>query len=91
MIVKLIFLVLKEKEHSDKQLKAFDVDNDGKPFEPEDFAALRAIKKITKEELKGGQKKLDKNNNDKIDAHDFKLLRKQKQILSFSSVLPVPV
>ena len=72
--------VLKEKEHSDKQLKAFDVDNDGKPFEPEDFSALRAIKKITKEELKGGQKKLDKNNNDKIDAHDFKLLRKQKQI-----------
>jgi hypothetical protein len=69
--------VLKEKEHSDKQLKAFDVDNDGKPFEPEDFAALRAMKKITKEELKGGQKKLDKNNNDKIDAHDFKLLRKQ--------------
>ena len=30
------------------------------------------------EELKGGQKKLDKNKNGKLDAHDFKLLRKKK-------------
>jgi hypothetical protein len=27
--------------------------------------------------LKGNQKKLDKNNNNKIDAEDFKLLRKK--------------
>lgn len=30
------------------------------------------------EELKGGQKNLDKNHNGKLDAHDFKLLRKKK-------------
>ena len=66
-----------KKKLTKKQLDTFDVDNDGKPFEPEDFYALRAMKKITKEELKGGQKKLDKNRNKKIDADDFKLLRKQ--------------
>lgn len=31
-----------------------------------------------KEDLKGGQKKLDKNNNGKIDGEDFKLLKGQK-------------
>ena len=31
------------------------------------------------EELHGGQKKLDKNKNGKIDAEDFKLLRKKKK------------
>lgn len=31
-----------------------------------------------KEELIGGQKKLDKNKNNKIDAEDFKMLRKSK-------------
>jgi hypothetical protein len=41
--------VLKEKEHSNKQLKAFDFDGDGKPFEPRDLAALRASKKLSKE------------------------------------------
>jgi len=30
------------------------------------------------EELKGNQHKLDKNHNGKLDAHDFKLLRKKK-------------
>jgi hypothetical protein len=30
------------------------------------------------EELKGGQKKLDKNKNGKLDSHDFKLLRKEE-------------
>ena len=36
-------------------------------------------KKETKEELKGKQTKLDKNNNGKIDAEDFKLLKKKKE------------
>jgi hypothetical protein len=31
------------------------------------------------QELKGGQKKLDKNHNGKIDAQDFKILKGQKQ------------
>lgn len=35
-------------------------------------------KKMTKEELKGGQKKLDKNKNGKLDKEDFKLLRSKK-------------
>ena len=30
------------------------------------------------EELKGGQKKLDKNKNGKLDAQDFKMLRGEK-------------
>ena len=34
--------------------------------------------KETKEELKGGQKKLDKNKNGKLDKEDFKLLRSKK-------------
>ena len=34
-----------------------------------------------KEELKGNQHKLDKNKNGKLDAHDFKLLRKEEQEL----------
>lgn len=32
------------------------------------------------EELKGGQVKLDKNHNGKLDAHDFNLLRKKKKV-----------
>ena len=32
------------------------------------------------EELKGGQKKLDKNHNGKLDAQDFKILRAKKKI-----------
>lgn len=32
------------------------------------------------EELKGGQHKIDANKNGKIDAHDFKLLRKKKKV-----------
>lgn len=34
--------------------------------------------KGVKEELKGGQKKLDHNKNGKLDAHDFKLMRSKK-------------
>jgi len=34
--------------------------------------------KVSNEELKGGQKKLDKNNNGKLDKHDFKMLRKEE-------------
>ena len=36
-------------------------------------------KKPVKEELKGGQKNIDKNHNGKIDGQDFKLLRGQKK------------
>jgi hypothetical protein len=33
---------------------------------------------VKKEELKGNQHKIDKNKNGKIDAHDFKLLKKEE-------------
>jgi hypothetical protein len=36
---------------------------------------LEADYKVKKEELKGNQHKIDMNKNNKIDAHDFKLLR----------------
>jgi len=38
-----------------------------------------AIEKIMREELKGNQHKIDANKNNKVDAHDFKLLRAQKE------------
>ena len=42
----------------------------------------RKFKRVgtTNEELKGGQKKIDKNHNGKLDAHDFLLLRKKKKV-----------
>jgi hypothetical protein len=42
-------------------------------------AAMDLAKKTTKEELIGGQKKIDKNHNGKIDAQDFQILRGQKK------------
>ena len=43
---------------------------------------VRASKKEIKvEELVGGQKKLDKNHNGKLDKMDFKLLRKKKKMM----------
>lgn len=41
-------------------------------------SVAEAAKKVY-EGLKGDQHKLDKNKNNKIDAHDFKLLRKEEQ------------
>jgi hypothetical protein len=39
----------------------------------------KKAKTNVKEELKGGQKKLDKNHNGKIDGQDFKILKGQKK------------
>ncbi len=41
-------------------------------------AIAEAYKTMKKEELKGDQHEIDANKNNKIDAHDFHLLRKQK-------------
>jgi hypothetical protein len=49
-----------------------------KHFGPEDERFKEKCKTMS-ESLKGGQKKLDKNKNNKIDAEDFKLLRKSKK------------
>jgi hypothetical protein len=36
--------------------------------------------KMLEEELKGNQHKIDANKNNKVDAHDFKLLRAKKEV-----------
>lgn len=41
--------------------------------------SIETYEEEVKEELKGGQKKLDKNHNGKIDAQDFKILKGQKK------------
>ena len=38
-----------------------------------------AVAQVMAEALKGDQHKIDKNKNNKIDAHDFHLLRKIKK------------
>ena len=44
--------------------------------------------KIVKEELVGGQKKLDVNKNKKLDAQDFKLLRAKKSVKEYTEMMP---
>lgn len=43
-------------------------------------SVAEAISKIMDEGLKGDQHKIDANKNNKIDAHDFKLLRAKKKV-----------
>lgn len=43
------------------------------------IAAKLEAERGVKEELKGNQHKIDKNKNGKVDAHDFKLLRKEEE------------
>ena len=80
---------LSEKELSPKQKKIAAVAGDKDKIDAADLATLRAGKKpvdeascdskyMKKEELVGKQHKLDKNKNGKLDAHDFKLLRKEE-------------
>ena len=49
-----------------------------------------AAKKVMDEELKGNQHKIDKNKNNKIDAHDFKLLRKEENVEEAMQKADVP-
>ncbi|NBP57417.1 hypothetical protein EBU71_12955 [bacterium] len=56
-----------------------DFDKDGDKKEPMK-KALADKGKVQKEELKGDQHKIDKNKNNKIDAHDFAILRGQKKV-----------
>lgn len=79
---------LKEAALSAKQKKIAAVAGDKDKIDSADLTALRAGKKpveeacsdkdMKKEELVGKQHKLDKNKNGKLDAHDFKLLRKEE-------------
>mgnify|MGYP006142274171 CR=1 FL=1 len=50
--------------------------------DPKNIKGKYEVKEVEddhKKELKGGQKKLDKNHNGKIDAQDFKILKGQKK------------
>ena len=58
---------MKGKTQSGSKENAKDIQNMGKAHD-----------KMNKEELIGGQKKLDKNHNGKLDSQDFKILRSQK-------------
>lgn len=49
---------------------------------------LEADYKNKMEELKGDQHKIDKNKNNKIDAHDFKILRGEKPMQKEAAVTP---
>ena len=80
---------LKEAALSAKQKKIAAVAGDKDKIDAADLAALRAGKKpvdeascygkdMKKEELVGKQHKLDKNHNGKLDAQDFKMLRKEE-------------
>jgi hypothetical protein len=80
---------LKEAALSAKQKKIAAVAGDKDKIDAADLAALRNGKKpveeascygkdMKKEELVGKQHKLDKNHNGKLDAHDFKMLRKEE-------------
>lgn len=53
--------------------------SDGRP-KVKYFTPARKEIKVTSEELKGNQHKIDANHNGKIDGHDFKLLRKRKKV-----------
>ena len=78
---------LKEAALSAKQKKIAAVAGDKDKIDAADLKALRDGKKVEeacdgkymkKEELVGKQHKLDKNHNGKLDAQDFKMLRKEE-------------
>ncbi len=48
------------------------------------------VTKVMAEALKGDQHKIDKNKNNKIDAHDFKLLRKEETVTEEEKKKPNP-
>lgn len=58
-----------------------DVDNDGDSDKSDSYLKNRRekIAAAMKEELIGNQHKIDANKNNKIDAHDFELLRKRRK------------
>lgn len=49
-------------------------------IDPKKFGLSDSLVNAVNEALKGGQKKLDKNHNGKIDGQDFKMLRKEEVV-----------
>ena len=71
----------KSMKRSEKNIKKNLYDDVLKPLKNSGGGLTEGIKKVkakTKSMLSGGQAKLDKNKNNKIDAEDFKLLREGK-------------
>jgi hypothetical protein len=69
----------KDKEMKEAAKPDFlDMDKDGDKKEPMKKAV--ADKKKVSEELKGDQHKIDANKNNKVDAHDFAILRGKKKV-----------
>jgi len=75
-------------DKDDREMKDFDFDYDEEDMGEEvdemeenyKVAKERKVARMEKnEELKGNQDKIDKNKNGKIDAEDFKMLRKDKK------------
>lgn len=50
----------------------------GKQKDEPEKKEVKEETEVVEEELTGGQKKLDKNKNNKLDAQDFKILRKEE-------------
>lgn len=69
-----------EKETDEVETSDYKVDKHGKKYKAHKIVFNKGEDdgKGIGEELKGGQVKLDKNKNGKLDAHDFKLLRKEE-------------
>jgi hypothetical protein len=74
-----------EEEVEDEESCKYHMDNFGpedertRKFCGTDKMGLNKYKFSMNEKLHGGQKKLDKNHNGKIDAEDFKMLRKREE------------
>ena len=64
-----------ELDSNNKEACKYHMDN----FGPEDERTLKFCGSDMNEELKGRQRKLDRNKNNKIDAEDFKMLRQGKK------------
>ena len=70
----------KENEKDEVETSDYKLDKHGKKYKAHKIVFNKGEDdgKNIGEELKGNQHKLDKNKNGKLDAHDFKLLRKEE-------------
>ena len=64
-----------ELDSNNSEACKYHMDN----FGPEDERTLKFCGSNMNESLKGRQRNLDKNKNNKIDAEDFKMLRQGKK------------
>jgi ribonucleotide reductase beta subunit family protein with ferritin-like domain len=69
-----------EMKKREEVAKAIKRDQPGMPMGKKMAIATATAKKVA-EELVGNQHKIDANKNNKIDAHDFKLLRAKKKTM----------